>query len=84
MDDKYGFIDKTGKQVIPCIYKASSIYFSEGLVGVETEQGWGYIDKQGNWAIKPYPEKIKKYQTTSSPSPNRAKTLALPALQQYQ
>jgi hypothetical protein len=52
---KWGFIDKTGKTVIPprYIYARS---FSEGLAAVRIfsrrDWGrWGFIDKQGNMAI---------------------------------
>jgi hypothetical protein len=51
-----GFIDKTGKLVIPARF--TYVYpFSEGLAAAtESESGdtgWGYIDKSGNWAIAP-------------------------------
>jgi len=51
-----GFIDKSGKLVIPARF--TYVYpFSEGLAAAtESESGdtgWGYIDKSGNWAIPP-------------------------------
>ena len=39
---KYGFIDQTGKEVIPCKYDGAS-NFSEGLAAVSLEDGWGYM-----------------------------------------
>ena len=60
---KLGFIDKTGKLVIPAIYNAKSSLgrfwaprFSEGVaavgVGDEVHRQYGFIDKQGNWKIQ--------------------------------
>ena len=46
-DGKWGFIDKTGKLVIPCLWK-KALFFSEGLVGVQDDnEKWGFIDKTG-------------------------------------
>lgn len=43
---KYGFIDQTGKEVIPCIY--DNVWdFSEGLAVVELDEKYGYIDQTG-------------------------------------
>ena len=43
----YGFIDTTGKLVIPCEYKCYE-GFCEGLVPVEKDGKQGYLDKDGN------------------------------------
>ncbi|MDR3616378.1 MAG: WG repeat-containing protein [Candidatus Obscuribacterales bacterium] len=60
-----GFIDKTGKLVIPAIYYAkvdrnmfwSAPRFSEGVanvaIGDEVHHQYGFINKQGNWKILP-------------------------------
>ena len=45
-DGKYGFIDKTGKEIIPCIYDYVS-YFNEGLSKVKKDGKYGFIDKTG-------------------------------------
>ncbi len=48
---KYGFIDKQGKQVIPCIY--DSVYsFDDGITRVEQNGEWFFIDKKGNPMFK--------------------------------
>ena len=47
---KCGFIDKFGKQVIPCIYD-NTWGFSEGLASVEQNGKWGCINKSGNIII---------------------------------
>ena len=51
-NDKYVYLDKSGKQVIPCIYESASA-FSEGLAYVKKDGKYGYIDKEGNEVI-PY------------------------------
>lgn len=50
-DSRWGFIDKTGKIVIPCQWK-KALFFSEGLVGVQDDnEKWGFIDKTGKVAL---------------------------------
>ena len=44
---KWGYIDKTGKEIIPVIYD-SAWSFSEGLIAVEKDGKWGYLDRTGN------------------------------------
>ena len=44
---KYGFIDKQGNEVIPCIYDDARD-FSEGLAIVKKEEISFFIDKNGN------------------------------------
>ncbi|MCR4613928.1 MAG: WG repeat-containing protein [Bacteroidaceae bacterium] len=57
-DGKYGFIDKTGNEVIPCQYVSIIHDFQEGLacMGIGDEQ-CVFIDRQGNVAF----EVDKKY-----------------------
>lgn len=43
---KYGFIDKSGKQVIAPIYNSVGV-FKEGLAVVEVDSKFGYIDIKG-------------------------------------
>ncbi|MCL2812319.1 MAG: WG repeat-containing protein [Clostridia bacterium] len=38
----YGFIDTTGKEVVPCIFEDARS-FSEGLAAVLVDEKWGYI-----------------------------------------
>ena len=48
---KYGFIDKTGKVVIPCQWEDVD-NFSEGLAYVKDYNGkWGFIDRTGKVVI---------------------------------
>ena len=50
LNNKYGFIDKTGKSVIPCIYDRAGS-FSEGLAYVYLNNKWGFFDKTGELVI---------------------------------
>lgn len=50
-NDKYGFIDKTGKVVIPCQWEDAG-GFQEGLCQVtDANDKYGYIDKTGKLVI---------------------------------
>ena len=49
-NDKYGFIVKTGKIVIPCKYEYADD-FSEGLARVKINKKYGFIDKTGEEVI---------------------------------
>ena len=47
-DGKWGYIDKSGKAVIPIIYdNTCSFSFGEGLVSVNKDGKWGYIRQVG-------------------------------------
>ena len=47
---KWGFIDKSGNEVVPCKYDDASS-FSEGLAFVELDGKYGFIDKSGNEVV---------------------------------
>lgn len=50
-DEKWGFVDKTGKVVINPQFKSVS-NFSDGLCGVRNDDGkWGFINKEGTITI---------------------------------
>jgi hypothetical protein len=51
MNDKYGYIDISGKIVIQCQYENAN-EFSEGLAWVKMNGLYGFIDKNGNQIIK--------------------------------
>jgi len=48
-DERYGYIDKSGREVISCMYSKISS-FSEGLASVRHGNS-GYVDKNGNEVI---------------------------------
>ncbi|MCS7258389.1 MAG: WG repeat-containing protein [candidate division WOR-3 bacterium] len=49
---KYGFIDKTGKLVIDCIYDDVES-FQNGLARVKKDGKWGLITTNNKWVTKP-------------------------------
>ena len=49
-DGKYGYIDTTGKVVIPCQYD-DAWSFSEGLARVWKGEKTGFVDKNGKEVI---------------------------------
>ena len=59
-NDRSGYVDKTGKEVIPLIYESAQC-FSEGFAAVKKEGLWGYIDKNGNEAIPIIYEEAKDF-----------------------
>ena len=51
-DGKWGYIDSTGKVVLPLRYDGANP-FSEGLAAVRVGRKWGYIDRTGEIVIQP-------------------------------
>ena len=49
---RYGFIDRDGNEVVSPKYKESRD-FHDGVVAVQTADGWGYIDKTGKEMLMP-------------------------------
>ena len=49
-DGKWGFIDKTGKEVVPFIYDDVN-WFGEGLSEVKKDGKYGFINKTGEVVI---------------------------------
>ncbi|MNJ92153.1 KWG Leptospira [compost metagenome] len=55
---KFGFIDETGKQVIPFIFD-NARYFVNGYACARKDSLWGVINKKGNWVIEPAYEQLE-------------------------
>ena len=68
LNGKYGFIDKSGTEVIPCKYDYA-YFFSEGLAEVKLNGKYGFIDKSGRLVIP------CKYDGTYSFSEGLAKVM---------
>ena len=49
-NDKWGFIDKTGKQITPCVYDEVK-EFSDGYVVVQRDGIYGYLNKDGKCTL---------------------------------
>ena len=60
LDKKYGFIDKTGKEVIPIKYD-NAWNFSEGLASVKLNGKWGFINKIGEEVIPLKYDKVENF-----------------------
>ena len=50
--EKYGYIDRSGKEIIPCRYDFASD-FAEGLAGIQINRLWGVIDISGSEIVSP-------------------------------
>ena len=64
LNGKYGLVDKTGKQVIPCNY--DNAYFSDDLINVSFGEGenarYGLFDKTGKTIIPCYCDTINNFR----------------------
>lgn len=58
--NKYGFIDKTGKPISPCLYDAVGI-FKEHYAAVKIYNKWGYINEKGKMMILPNFDKAEPF-----------------------
>lgn len=52
LNDKYGFVDKDGNEVVPPKYDEVG-EFIEGLVAVQLDGKWGFVNKKGRNVIPP-------------------------------
>ncbi|AKQ66642.1 hypothetical protein A176_003554 [Myxococcus hansupus] len=50
---QYGFIDRSGQQVIPAIYDAVMGGFFQGVAPVKQGTRFGYLHPDGSWALEP-------------------------------
>jgi hypothetical protein len=50
LNGKWGFVDRSGREVTPCKYDAARS-FKEGLAGAKLNGKWGFIDKAGQESI---------------------------------
>lgn len=56
----YGFMDKTGKVVVPCKYE-SALDFSDGVSVCFKDGKYFVIDKEGNTLVEPRNERISSF-----------------------
>lgn len=59
--DGWGFIDETGKLVIPCRFQLAKD-FSDGLAAVNLNKKWGYVDKKGTLVVEPVFDSAGNFQ----------------------
>ena len=60
LNDKWGFIDKTGKVRIPIKYESKNC-FDEGLASVAINGKWGFIDVKHNLVIAPEFDEVEDF-----------------------
>ena len=72
-DGKLGFIDRSGQMVLECTLRLSPTYFSEGLVGVEIDHNYGYLDKTGSIVIEPKFDRVSLFSEGLAPVATDAK-----------
>jgi hypothetical protein len=54
LNNKWGFIDKTGKEIVPVKYDGvSKLGFIDGVAYVKLQSKWGYVDRDGNEIVPP-------------------------------
>lgn len=58
----YGYMDSSGKIVIPIEYKAAG-NFSDGLAAVNINGKWGFIDATGKMVIEPQFDRVKSFNS---------------------
>ncbi len=64
--DKWGFIDRSGKQVIPP--KFDNVYpFSEDLAAVMIQGKYGFIDRSGKQVIPPTFDRVFSFKSGLAP-----------------
>ena len=49
----YGYIDRSGKVVVPLVYRRVGCYEGGVAVVADTNGNWGYIDNAGRYVVKP-------------------------------
>jgi len=61
-DKKFGFMDKSGKILIPIEFKQAG-NFSDGMAAVLVDGKWGYINTGGNMVIEPQFDRVKAFNS---------------------
>jgi len=60
LDDKCGFVDKLGNEVIPLKYSDARPFYDE-MAAVKLGEKWGFIDKYGKEVIPPKYDDVKNF-----------------------
>ena len=66
INDLYGNVNRNGETVTGPLFTAVYAY-SEGLSTVNTKGKWEYIDKEGNWVIKPKFAEVRDFREGLAP-----------------
>ena len=62
INQKVGYIDVTGKEIIPLQFQDAMLDFSEGLAGVSLKDKMGFIDTTGKMVIPATFDKVNSFQ----------------------
>jgi hypothetical protein len=57
----WGFIDRTGKKVLPYVWDEASSYDESGVARVCRHGKWGIIDAAGNWIVRPHYRELSEF-----------------------
>jgi len=60
-DQKYGFVNQSGKLIIPCQFDTIN-KFSEGLAGIKSNGLWGFVNREGAIAITPQFDEVGQFR----------------------
>ncbi|MGQ7375758.1 WG repeat-containing protein [Streptococcus suis] len=68
MDDLVGYVDETGREVIPCQYQLAYEFAENGLAPVQFDNGlFGYINKQNEAVIAPQFDDASIFESDLAP-----------------
>ena len=56
---KWGLIDRTGRELLPCAYDEIEIFPKEECVAVRKDSNWGLVDAQGKLLLEPAWEEVQ-------------------------
>lgn len=57
----YGFVDTTGKEIVPCQYEDATAFYG-GRAAVSVDGKWGFIDLQGQIVIPPVYDRVAGFE----------------------
>lgn len=58
---KWGLIDRTGRELLPCAYDEIEVFPKEECVAVRKGSGWGLVDAQGKLLVEPVWEAVQQF-----------------------
>ena len=58
---KWGLIDRTGRELLPCAYDEIEVFPKEECVAVRQGSNWGLVDAQGKFLAEPGWEAVQQF-----------------------
>jgi hypothetical protein len=62
LNDKWGLIDRSGKEIIPVKYQGAIFGFIEGMASVQLNNKWGFVDNTGKEVITPQYDEVHDFE----------------------